>query len=85
MVKRPQVGVILGLIIALAIPVSTFVVAILWGVGVLDLGSGGAHRPNHPLVETLFSLAAWELSWVPWESCLAVGWPVYAACEPGGA
>ena len=52
---------ILGLIVALAIPVSAFVVAALWDLRVLDLGPGGAHGPNHAVVQTLFSLAGWEL------------------------
>jgi hypothetical protein len=46
MVNRPRVGVIPGLIIALAIPVSTFGVAILWRLGALDLGPGGANGPT---------------------------------------
>lgn len=53
--NRRRFGVILGLIIALAIPVLSFVVAFLWDRGVLALA------PNGPFVQALQSIAVWEL------------------------
>jgi hypothetical protein len=57
---RSKLGVGVGALLALAIPVTNIAVASLWQAGVLDLGPGGAHGPNNPLVQTLFSTVGWE-------------------------
>ncbi len=51
--RRP--GLILGVLIALAVPFSSLVVAFLWDRGMLPL------EPNGAFVQTLQATAPWEL------------------------
>lgn len=51
--RRP--GLILGVLIALAVPFSSLVVAFLWDNGMLAL------EPNGAFVQTLQAAAPWEL------------------------
>ena len=57
--SRNRNGIVLGIVIALAVPVVSLVVAFLWGSGVLAL------EPNGAFVQALQATALWEIGLGP--------------------
>ena len=57
--SRNRNGIVLGIVIALAVPVVSLVVAFLWGSGVLAL------EPNGGFVQALQATALWEIGLGP--------------------
>ncbi|MEO5918377.1 MAG: hypothetical protein ABIQ17_02330 [Candidatus Limnocylindrales bacterium] len=57
--SRNRTGIVLGVVIALAVPVVSLVVAYLWEAGILAL------EPNGAFVQALQSTALWEIGLGP--------------------
>ncbi|MEO8461781.1 MAG: hypothetical protein ABI555_01095 [Chloroflexota bacterium] len=57
--SRNRTGIVLGIVIALAVPVISLVVASLWEAGILSL------EPNGAFVQALQATALWEIGLGP--------------------
>ncbi|MEO8207689.1 MAG: hypothetical protein ABI598_01545 [Chloroflexota bacterium] len=57
--SRNRTGIVLGIVIALAVPVASLLVASLWQAGILAL------EPNGAFVQALQAAALWEIALGP--------------------